>query len=69
MKQWMSYAEASEYTGWSVGHLRNLVSAARIPVYGTFRSRKFRRDMLDAYLMNPDAALRKFLQERKQHAS
>ena len=31
---WLTYAQAASYTGWSVGHLRNLVSAGQIPVYG-----------------------------------
>ena len=63
---WLTYAEASVYTGWSVGHLRNLVSAGQIPVYGRPRVRRFRRDMLDLYLTNPDMAMRAFLAERKQ---
>ena len=61
---WMTYAAAAAYTGWSVRHLRNQVSAGRIPVYGRPRSRRFRRDMLDLFLTNPDAAMRKFHLER-----
>jgi excisionase family DNA binding protein len=57
---WLTYTEAASYTGWSVGHLRNLVSAGRIPVYGRPRVRRFRRDMLDLHLANPDAAMREF---------
>jgi len=49
--------------GWSVRHLRNLVSAGQIPVYGRPRVRRFRRDMLDLYLTNPDMAMRTFLAE------
>jgi excisionase family DNA binding protein len=63
--KWMRYPEAAEYTGYSVGHLRNLVSANQIPVYGAPRSRRFRADMLDLFLEDPDAALRKFRLERK----
>lgn len=61
---WLTYREAAAYTGWSIGHLQNLVSAGRIPVYGRPRVRRFRRDMLDLYLTNPDMAMRKFLSER-----
>ena len=62
---WLTYAQAASYTGWSVGHLRNLVSAGQIPVYGRLRVRRFRRDMLDLYVTDPDAAMRKFRLERK----
>ena len=61
---WIKYKEAAAYTGWSVRYLRNLVSAGQIPVYGPPRSRRFRRDMLDLYLTNRDAAMRKFRLER-----
>jgi excisionase family DNA binding protein len=64
--RWLTYAEAAHLTGWSVRHLRNLVSAGRIPVYGRPRVRRFRRDMLDLYLTNPDMAMRKFLSERNR---
>jgi excisionase family DNA binding protein len=60
---WLTYAQAASYTGWSVRHLRNLVSAGQIPVYGR---RRFRRDMLDLYLTNPNMAMRKFLLERNE---
>ena len=63
---WLTYAQAAFYTGWSVGHLRNLVSAGQIPVYGRSRVRRFRRDMLDLYVTDPDAAMRKFRLERKR---
>ena len=63
---WLTYAQAAFYTGWSVGHLRNLVSAGQIPVYGRPRVRRFRRDMLDLYVTDPDAAMRKFRLERKR---
>ena len=64
---WLSYAQAAVYCGWSVGHLRNLVSAGQIPVYGKPRSRRFRHDMLDLFLTDPDAALRQFRSERNTH--
>jgi hypothetical protein len=63
---WLTYARAANYTDWSIRHLRNLVSAARIPVYGRPRVRRFRRDMLDLFLTNPDMAMRKFLAERNE---
>lgn len=63
---WLTYAQAASYMGWSVGHLRNLVSAGQIPVYGRSRVRRFRRDMLDLYVTDPDAAMRKFRLERKR---
>lgn len=65
--RWLTYRQAAAYCGWSVGHLRNLVSAGQIPVYGKPRMRRFRRDMLDLFLTDPDAALRKFRSERNTH--
>jgi len=65
----LTYRQASIYTGWSVEYLRNLVSAGQIPVYGKLRVRRFRRDMLDLFLTNPDAAMRKFRLERDAHGS
>jgi excisionase family DNA binding protein len=67
--KWLTYRQAALYTGWSVEHLRNLVSAGQIPVYGKLRVRRFRRDMLDLFLTNPDAAMRKFRLERNAHGS
>ena len=66
---WLTYREAADYCGWSVAHLRNLVSAGQVPVYGRPRVRRFRRDMLDMFLTNPDAAMRKFRAERNSHGS
>jgi excisionase family DNA binding protein len=66
---WLTYREAALYTGWSVGHLRNLVSAGQVPVYGKPRVRRFRRDMLDRFLDDPDAAMRLFRAERNTHGS
>jgi excisionase family DNA binding protein len=66
VRTWLTYAQAARHTGWSVRHLRNLVSGGRIPVYGRPRVRRFRRDMLDLFLTNPDMAMRKFLSERNR---
>jgi len=63
---WLTYAQGARHTGWSIRHLRNLVSGGRIPVYGRPRVRRFRRDMLDLFLTNPDMARRKFQAERNQ---
>jgi len=65
--RWMTYQQAALYTGWSVGYLRNLVSARKIPVFGKSGSRRFRRDMLDHFLTDPDAAMRRFQLEGKRH--
>ena len=67
--KWLTYQQASVYTGWSVVYLRNLVSADKIPVFGKLRTRRFRRDMLDLYMTDPDAAMRKFRLERDSHGS
>lgn len=66
---WLTYSEAARYCRWSVAHLRNLVSAGQIPVYGKPRVRRFRRDMLDLFLTDPDAAMRRFRAERNRHGS
>ncbi|MGD0679859.1 MAG: helix-turn-helix domain-containing protein [Polyangiaceae bacterium] len=66
---WLTYREAAAYCGWSVGYLRNLVSAGQVPVYGKPRLRRFRRDMLDLFLTDPDAAMRSFRAERNAHGS
>ncbi len=65
--RWLTYAEAAVHCRWSVAYLRNLVSAGRIPVYGKPRVRRFRRDMLDLFLTDPDAAMRRFRAERNRH--
>ena len=67
MNTWLTYEQAAMYTGWSVRYLRNLVSADQIPVYGPLRSRRFRRDMLDYFLTDRDAAMRKFWLDRNTH--
>ncbi|MCP4600483.1 MAG: helix-turn-helix domain-containing protein [Proteobacteria bacterium] len=64
---WLTYQQAAKYTGWTVRYLRNLVSSDQIPVYGPQRSRRFRVDMLDLFLTNRDAAMRKFQLERNAH--
>jgi len=68
-RYWLTYRQAAEYCGWSVAYLRNLVSAGQIPVYGKPRVRRFRRDMLDLFLTDPDAAMRRFRSERTAHGS
>jgi excisionase family DNA binding protein len=67
--RWLTYREAAAYCGWSIPYLRNLVSAGQIPVYGRPRVRRFRRDMLDHFLTDPDAAMRSFRAERNAHGS
>jgi excisionase family DNA binding protein len=62
---WLNYAEAARYLGYSVATVRNLVSAGQIPVYGPPRSRRFRVDMLDMFLTDRDAAMRRFHLERR----
>ncbi len=64
---WLTYAQAAAYTGWTVAYLRNLVSAGAIPVFGKRRVRRFRRDMLDLFLTDPDAAMRAFRAGRNRH--
>jgi excisionase family DNA binding protein len=66
---WLTYAQAAAYCGWSVNYVRNLVCAGAIPVYGKPRRRRFRRDMLDRFLTDPDAAMRLFRAERQSHGS
>jgi excisionase family DNA binding protein len=68
-RPWLTYQQAAEYCGWSITYVRNLVSAGQIPVYGRPRVRRFRRDMLDLFLTDPDAAMRKFRAERNSHGS
>jgi len=64
---WLTYRAAAAYSGWSVQTLRNLVNAGRIPVYGRPGVRRFRRDMLDIYIADPDAAMRLFQSEGGAH--
>lgn len=61
---WLNYEEAARRCRWSVAYLRNLVSAGRVPVYGPPRKRRFRADMLDLYLQDPAASMRKFQKEK-----
>jgi excisionase family DNA binding protein len=68
-RHWFTYRQAAQYCGWSITYVRNLVSAGQIPVYGKPRVRRFRRDMLDLFLTDPDAAMRKFRAERNSHGS
>ena len=67
--RWLTYRQAAEYCGWSVAYVRNLGCAGQIPVYGKPRVRRFRRDMLDLFLTDPDAAMRLFRAERNTHGS
>ena len=69
LRVWLNYQQAADYCGWSVPYLRNLVSAGRVPVFGRPRVRRFRRDMLDRFLTDPDAAMRLFRAERQSHGS
>lgn len=64
---WLTYEQAAAHTGWSVRYLRNLVSADQIPVFGPPRSRRFRLDLLDLFLTDREAAMRKFRLERDTH--
>lgn len=66
---WLTYQQAAEYTGWSVKYLRNLVSSNQIPVYGRLYVRRFKKNMLDKFLTNPDVAMRKFRLERNAHGN
>jgi hypothetical protein len=68
-RRWLTYRQAAAYCGWSIAYLRNLVSAGKVPVYGKPRVRRFRRDMLDLFLTDPDAAMRSFRAERNAHGS
>jgi hypothetical protein len=63
-RRWLTYRQAAAYCGWSVAYLRNLVSVGKVPVYGKPRVRRFRRDMLDLFLTDPERAMRSFLAER-----
>ncbi|MFC1611160.1 excisionase family DNA-binding protein [Myxococcota bacterium] len=62
--EWLTYKEAAEYTKWTIGYLRNLVSEGQIPVYGPPKSRRFRNDMLDLFLTDRDLAMRRFKLEK-----
>lgn len=57
---WLTYAEAARYLSKSVSTLQHLVSAKKVPFYGQRRSRRFRRDMLDLWLVDSSLALRKW---------
>lgn len=63
---WLTYESAAEYTSLAVSTLHSLVSARQIPVYGSRRMRRFRKDMLDMWLTNRDLAMRKWAEERRQ---
>lgn len=63
---WLTYEGAAEYVSLSVKTLHSLVSARQIPVYGSRRRRRFRKDMLDMWLTNSALAMRKWAEERRQ---
>lgn len=63
---WLNYEEAANYTRLAVSTLHSLVSARQIPVYGTRRMRRFRKDMLDLWLENRDLAMRKWAEEKRR---
>lgn len=65
---WLTYAQAAKYCGYNVAHLRNLVCAGEIPVYGPPRRRRFSTATLDAYMIDPDRAMRQF-RKRKRPSS
>lgn len=61
--KWLLYEEAAAYIGWSVGHLRNVVSRGEIPVYGRRYHRRFRADTLDLFIKDRDQALGQHINE------
>jgi excisionase family DNA binding protein len=63
---WLDYREAAAYTRLAVGTLQCLVSARQIPVYGSRRCRRFRREMLDLWLRDRKLAMRKWEEELKR---
>ena len=63
---WLTYEQAAAYLQLKPGTLRQMVSAAEIPVYGSSRMRRFRKDMLDLWMCNRDLAMRKWTEEKKR---
>lgn len=63
---WLTYEQACEYLHVAKSTLFALVHDRKIPVYGSPRMRRFRRDMLDLWLVNRDLALRRWAEERKR---
>ena len=63
--RWLTYREASRRSGWSVESLRRLVSQGQIPVFGPPRMRRFRMDLLDLYVVDREAAMRRFRGEKR----
>jgi excisionase family DNA binding protein len=57
---WFSYSEAAKYLNLAEATLKCYVSAKQIPVYGRPHYRRFRRDMLDEWLIDADRTLRKW---------
>jgi len=66
-KDRLDYRELVVYSGYSIRYLRNLVSADAIPVVGPPGARRFPRDLIDYWLTDREAAMRKFRQERQAH--
>ena len=62
---WLTYEEAADYCRLSKKRFYNLVCSGEVPVYGKPHRRRFRRDVLDLWLSDPAAAMRKFRLERK----
>jgi len=63
---WLDYDEAAQYTRLAVGTLHAMVSARQIPVYGSRRCRRFRKDMLDLWLLDRSRAMRKWEEEKRK---
>lgn len=63
---WLTYDEAAQYTRLAPSTLHTLVSARQIPVYGSRRMRRFRRDMLDMWLVDRGSAMRKWAEETRK---
>jgi hypothetical protein len=63
---WLDYEKAAAYTLLTVRSLHTLVSSRQIPVYGSPRCRRFRKDMLDLWLINRPRAMRKWEEELRR---
>lgn len=65
---WLTYEEAAAYTKLAHSTLHKLVSARRIPVYGSRHRRRFNREMLDLWIRDHDLAMRKWHEEHNSIA-
>lgn len=63
---WLTYDEAAQYTRLQPSTLRAMVSAGQIPVYGSRRCRRFRREMLDLWMNDRELSLRKWREELRR---